>query len=143
MSHTNDIQVIAAHDNMCVINNALLVDLTGQINGETIGPEIYSGTGGAFAFAVGALHAKNGRSVTVLPSTSVVNGERRTRIVPMFPTGSAVTVPRGYADVFVTEYGIARLKGQTLRRRIEELVSIAHPDFRAELRAEARRAYGV
>jgi 4-hydroxybutyrate CoA-transferase len=61
----------------------------------------------------------------------------------MFPQGSAVTVPRGYADVFVTEYGIARLKGKTLRRRIEELVSIAHPDFRVELRAECRRAYGV
>jgi len=143
MSHTNDIQVIAAHDNMCVINNALLVDLTGQINGETIGPEIYSGTGGAFAFAVGALHAKNGRSVTVLPSTSVVHGKRRSRIVAMLPQGSAVTVPRGYADIFVTEYGIARLKGQTLRHRIEELVSIAHPDFRAELRADARRVYGV
>lgn len=143
MSHTNDIQIIAAHDNMVVINNALLVDLTGQINGETIGPEIYSGTGGAFAFAVGALHAKNGRSVTVLPSTSVVNGERRSRIVPMFPEGSAVTVTRGYADIFVTEYGIARIKGGTLRRRIEELVGIAHPDFRAELRAEARQAYGV
>jgi len=143
MSHTNDIQVIAAHDNMCVINNALLVDLTGQINGETIGPEIYSGTGGAFAFAVGAQHAKNGRSVTVLPSTSVVNGERRSRIVAMFPQGSAVTVTRGYADIIVTEYGIARLKGATLRRRIEELVGIAHPDFRSELRAEARRVYGV
>ena len=143
MSHTNDIQVIAAHDNMCVINNALLVDVTGQINGETLGTEIYSGTGGAFAFAVGALHAKNGRSVTVLPSTSVVDGARRSRIVPMFPQGSAVTVPRGYADVFVTEYGIARVKGGTLRRRIEELIGIAHPDFRAELRAEARRLYGV
>jgi 4-hydroxybutyrate CoA-transferase len=143
MSHTNDIGVIAAHDNMCVVNNALLVDATGQINGETIGPEIYSGTGGAFAFAVGALHAKNGRSVTVLPSTSVVDGERRSRIVAMFPQGSAVTVPRGYADVFVTEYGIARLKGKTLRRRIEELVSIAHPDFRAELRAECARAYAT
>ena len=143
MSHTNDIQMIAAHDNMCVINNALLVDLTGQINGETIGPEIYSGTGGAFAFAVGAQHAKNGRSVTVLPSTSVVNGKRRSRIVTMFPQGSAVTVTRGYADIFVTEYGIARLKGATLRRRIEELIGIAHPDFRAELRAEARAAYGI
>jgi 4-hydroxybutyrate CoA-transferase len=143
MSHTNDIQVIAAHDNMCVVNNALLVDLTGQINGETLGTEIYSGTGGAFAFAVGALHAKNGRSVTVLPSTSVVHGERRSRIVPMFPQGSAVTVTRGYADIFVTEYGIARLKGQTLRRRVEELIGIAHPDFRAELRADARRLYGV
>ena len=61
----------------------------------------------------------------------------------MFPEGSAVTVTRGYADIFVTEYGIARIKGGTLRRRIEELVAIAHPDFRAELRADARRLYGV
>ncbi len=143
MSHTNDIQVIAAHDNFCAINNALLVDATGQIDGETIGPEIYSGTGGAFAFAVGALHAKGGRSVTVLPSTSIVNGERRSRIVAMFPQGTAVTVPRGYADIIVTEYGIARIRGATLRRRIDELCAIAHPDFRAEIRAEARSAYGV
>ena len=143
MSHTNDIAVIAAHENMVAVNNALLVDLTGQINGETIGTEIYSGTGGAFAFAVGALHAKNGRAVTVLPSTSVVGGERRSRIVPMFPQGSAVTVPRVYADIFVTEYGIARLKGKTVRQRIEELIAIAHPDFRAELRAEAARVYAV
>jgi 4-hydroxybutyrate CoA-transferase len=141
MSHTNDIAVIAAHDNMCVVNNALMVDLTGQINGETIGPQIYSGTGGAFAFAVGAMHAKNGRSVTVLPSTSVVDGERRSRIVPMFPQGSAVTVPRGYADIVVTEYGIARLKHRTLRQRIEELIAIAHPDFRVEMRADARGLY--
>jgi 4-hydroxybutyrate CoA-transferase len=143
MSHTNDIQVIAGHDNMCAINNALMVDVTGQINGETIGPQIYSGTGGAFAFAVGALHSRNGRSVTVLPSTSIVDGERRSRIVPMFPQGSSVTVPRGYADVIVTEYGIARIKGGTLRNRIDELCGIAHPDLRAELRAEARRLYGV
>jgi acyl-CoA hydrolase len=143
MSHTNDIAVIAANDSMCVINNALMVDLTGQINGETIGPRIYSGTGGALAFAIGALHAKNGRSVTVLPSTSIVDGERRSRIMPMFPQGSAVTVPRGYADIIVTEYGVARLKHKTLRQRIDELIAIAHPDFRAEMRADARRLYGV
>jgi acyl-CoA hydrolase len=143
MSHTNDIAVIAAHDNMCVVNNALMVDVTGQINGETIGPTIYSGTGGAFAFAVGALHAKNGRSVTVLPSTSMVDGEPRSRIMTMLPQGSAVTVPRGYADIVVTEYGIARLKHRTLRQRIDELTAIAHPDFRRELRAEAARLYGV
>lgn len=143
MSHTNDIAVIAANDNMCVINNALMVDLTGQINGETIGPRIYSGTGGALAFAIGALHAKNGRSVTVLPSTSIVDGERRSRILPMFPQGSAVTVPRGYADIIVTEYGVARLKHKTLRQRIDELIAIAHPDVRAEMRADARRSYGV
>jgi 4-hydroxybutyrate CoA-transferase len=141
MSHTNDIHVISAHDNMVAVNNALLVDLTGQINGETIGTQIYSGTGGAFAFAVGALHAKNGRSVTVLPSTSVVDGERKSRIVPVFPQGTAVTVPRGYADIVVTEHGVARLKGKPLRRRIEELIAVAHPDMRAGLRAEARRWY--
>jgi acyl-CoA hydrolase len=143
MSHTNDIAVISAHDNFCAVNNALMVDLTGQINGETIGPEIYSGTGGAFAFAVGALHSRGGRSVTVLPSTSLVDGERRSRIVAMFPQGSAVTVPRGYADIVVTEHGIARLKHRTLRERINELIGIAHPEVRAELRAEAQRAYGL
>jgi acyl-CoA hydrolase len=143
MSHTNDIAVIAANDNMCVINNALMVDLTGQINGETIGPQIYSGTGGALAFAIGALHAKNGRSVTVLPSTAIVDGERRSRILPMFPQGSAVTVPRGYADIIVTEHGVARLKHKTLRQRIDELIAIAHPDFRAEMRVDARRLYEV
>ena len=141
MSHTNDIAVIAAHDNFCAVNNALMVDLTGQINGETIGPQIYSGTGGAFAFAVGAMHAKGGRSVTVLPSTSVVGGERRSRIVAMFPQGSAVTVPRGYADIIVTEYGVARLRHRTLRERIDELIGIAHPDVRAELRAESEGLY--
>ncbi|MEX2247600.1 MAG: acetyl-CoA hydrolase/transferase C-terminal domain-containing protein [Dehalococcoidia bacterium] len=143
MSHTNDIAIIAAHENMVAVNNALLVDLTGQIDGETIGPEIYSGTGGAFAFHVGALHAKNGRSVMVLPSTSVVDGERRSRILPVLPEGTAVTVPRVYADLFVTEYGIARLKGRSLRKRIDELIAIAHPDFRVELRREAARLYRV
>jgi acyl-CoA hydrolase len=142
MSHTNDIAVIAAHDNFCAVNNALMVDLTGQINGETIGPEIYSGTGGALAFAIGALHAKGGRSVTVLPATSLVGGERRSRIVAMFPQGSATTVPRGYADIIVTEHGVARLKHRTLRERVNELIGIAHPDFRGDLRAEARRLYG-
>lgn len=141
MSHTNDIAVIAAHDNMIAVNNALTVDLTGQINGETIGPRIYSGTGGALAFAIGAMHARNGRSVTVLPSTSVVEGEVRSRIVPMFPQGTAVTVPRGYADIVVTEYGVARLRQKTLRQRIDELIAIAHPDFRAEMRAETRGLY--
>jgi 4-hydroxybutyrate CoA-transferase len=143
MSHTNDIATIAAHDNMVAVNNALLIDLTGQVNGETLGTQIYSGTGGAFAFSVGALHARNGRSVMVVPSTSLVYGERRSRIVPVFPEGTAVTVPRGYADLVVTEHGIARLKGQTVRKRISELIGIAHPDVRADLRRDAERLYGV
>jgi 4-hydroxybutyrate CoA-transferase len=139
MAWTNDIMTIAAHDNMVAVNNALLVDLTGQITGESIGQRIYSGTGGGFAFPVGAMHAKNGRSITVLPSTTVVGGERRSRILPALPEGTVVTVPRHYADIFVTEHGIARLKGRTLRERVGELISIAHPDFRAELRKEAQK----
>jgi 4-hydroxybutyrate CoA-transferase len=85
------------------------------------------------------MHAKNGRSITVLPSTTVVGGERRSRILPALPEGTVVTVPRHYADIFVTEHGIARLKGRTLRERVGELISIAHPDFRAELRKEAQK----
>lgn len=142
MSHTNDLQIIAAHDNMCAVNNALMVDLTGQMNGESIGTRVYSGTGGAFAFHVGTQHARNGRSVMVLPSTSLVDGARRSRIVPVMPEGSVITVPRSYADIIVTEHGIARLKGKTLRQRIGEMIAIAHPDHRAQLRADAGRLYG-
>ncbi|MPZ24148.1 MAG: 4-hydroxybutyrate CoA-transferase, partial [Dehalococcoidia bacterium] len=139
MGWTNDIQVIAAHDNMVAVNNALLVDLTGQITGESLGTRVYSGTGGGFAFPVGALHARNGRAITVLPSTSLVGGERRSRIVPTLPEGTIVTVPRHYADIFVTEHGVARLKGRTLRERVGEMISIAHPDHRVDLQREASR----
>jgi 4-hydroxybutyrate CoA-transferase len=140
MAWTNDIATIAAHDNMVAVNNALLVDLTGQVTGESIGPRLYSGTGGGFAFPAGAMHAKNGRSIMVLPSTALIDGERRSRILPVLPLGTIVTVPRHYADIFVTEHGIARLRDRTLRERVNEMIGIAHPDFRAELRREAQAA---
>ena len=139
MAWTNDIATIAAHDNMVAVNNALLVDLTGQTTGESIGSRIYSGTGGGFAFPAGAMHANNGRSIMVLPSTSLIGGERRSRILPVLPTGTVVTVPRHYADIFVTEHGIARLRNRTLRERVNEMIGIAHPDFRSELRREAAK----
>lgn len=141
MGHTNDVRVIMQHDNMVAVNNALLVDVTGQISGESLGTTVYSGHGGGIAFPVGALHARNGRAVTVLPSTSVVEGRRVSRILPVLPEGTVVTLPRGYADIVVTEYGIARLKGKSLRERTEELIAVAHPDFRAELRAATRRLH--
>ena len=143
MSYTNDIRTVSRLDRFVGVNNALLVDLTGQIAAESIGTRIHSGTGGQLAFSIGAQHSRGGRSVTVLPSSSMVDGERRSRIVPMLEAGTVVTVPRTYADIFVTEYGIARLAGKTLRQRVEELVAIARPDFRAELRQEARRHYYV
>jgi 4-hydroxybutyrate CoA-transferase len=140
MAWTNDIATIAAHDNMVAVNNALLADLTGQVTGESLGHRIYSGTGGGFAFPAGAMHARNGRSIMVLPSTTLVGGERRSRIVATLPPGTAVTVPRHYADYFVTEHGIAHLRDKTLRERVNEMIAIAHPDFRAELRREAETA---
>ena len=134
-----DVRVISAHNNMVAINNALCVDLTGQITAESIGNQLLSSAGGQVSFVVGSLYSKGGRSITVLPSTA----KRGTisRIVPMFEPGTTVTVPRTCADHIVTEYGIAYLRGKSLRHRAEELINIAHPDFRAELRKEARRLY--
>jgi len=134
-----DPRVIAAHDNMVAINAALTVDLTGQIAAESIGPSMVSGTGGQLAFAIGAALSNGGRNITVLLSTA--REGMVSRIVPQLEPGAVVTVPRNLADIVVTEHGIARLKGKTQRQRAEELINIAHPDFRAELRSEARRLF--
>lgn len=132
---------IARNDNYVAINNALAVDLTGQVAASTIGPSVYSGTGGHFVFAMGAFMSRGGRYVCVIPSTA--RGGTVSRIVPQFEAGQIVTVPRDITDTVVTEYGIARLLNRSVRERAEALISIAHPDFRAELRDQARRIYGV
>lgn len=138
--YTNDHRVIAANDNHVSINNALYVDLTGQIACETIpGFLLYNGPGGQMDWVIGALNSKGGRSVTVLPSTAV--GGSISRIVPLLETGVLATVPRTLADFIVTEYGIASLLGKSQRRRAEELIAIAHPDYRAELRKEAQKLF--
>lgn len=137
VEYTNDIQVIASHDNMLAINNAMSVDLTGQIAAETIGPDLWSGPGGQLEFVIGAMLSKGGRSVTVLPSTAR-DGEL-SRITLHHEPGTVVTVPRQFADFVVTEYGIARLFGKSDRERTDELISIAHPDHRAELRRQAAK----
>lgn len=134
-----DPRIISAHDNMVAVNAALAVDLTGQIAAESVGPVQFSGTGGQLAFAIGASLSRGGRAVTVLPSTA--KGGKLSRIVPSLQPGTVVTVPRTLADVIITEYGVARLKGKTQRQRAEELIAIAHPDFRTELRNEAQRLY--
>jgi len=140
IDYVDDIRTIAAHDNMVAINSALAVDLTGQIAAETVGEKVFmSGPGGQTPFAIGAVLSRGGRSITVLPSTAA--GGKVSRIVPRLEPGTVVTVPRVFADYVVTEYGIARLLGKSQRQRAEELISIAHPDFRAELRKEARRMY--
>jgi len=134
-----DPRVIAANDNMVAINAALVVDLTGQIAAESIGPMMVSGTGGQLTFAIGAALSKGGRNVTVLPSTA--RDGKVSRIVPQLESGAVVTVPRTLADIVVSEYGIARLKGKTQRQRAEEMINIAHPDFRAGLRSESKKLF--
>ena len=134
-----DIRNIAANDNMVVINSALSVDLTGQIASESIGHQMYTGSGGQPDLVIGAMRSKGGRSITMLRSTS--SDGKISRITPALEPGAIVTVPRNFADYVVSEYGIASLHGRTQRERCEELIAIAHPDFRSELTQAARKLY--
>jgi len=90
-------------------------------------------------FATGASLSKGGRSIVVMRSTT--KGNTVSRIVPTLEPGTVVTVPRTLADIVVTEFGVALLKGKTQRQRAEELIAISHPDFREDLRQEARRLF--
>lgn len=141
--HTDDLRTVVREDNFVAINNALQVDVTGQVTAETLGGQVYSGPGGQTVFAVAASYSEGGRSIIALPSSSTVDGVRQSRIVAALAPGTMVTVPRTYVDYVVTEQGIASLRGKTVRQRIDELCSVSHPDCRAEVRAEARRLYNV
>jgi len=129
-----DIRVIYA------INNALSVDLTGQINSESVfGARMINGTGGQPETHIGALFSKGGRAITLLPSTAL--GGSVSRVVPQQEEGSLITIPRFFADIVISEYGVASLMGKNHRQRAEELIAIAHPDFRADLRKQAQRLF--
>lgn len=134
-SYVNDPFVIAQNDNMVSINTTLQVDLTGQICSESIGPRLYSGTGGAFDFAYGALHSRGGRGIIAVQSTAK-NGTV-SRISPMLTEGAMVSITRNAVDNIVTEYGVAPLRGRTVRQRVRNLIAVAHPDFREELKKQA------
>jgi 4-hydroxybutyrate CoA-transferase len=132
-----DVRNISQNDNFVAINNAIAVDLTGQINSETgFGARVINGHGGQPEMHMGGILSKGGRSLTLLPSTALEGAV--SRIVPQLDQGALVTIPRYYADYVVTEYGIASLMGKDCRQRAEELIAVAHPDFRAELRSQAR-----
>ena len=92
---------------------------------------------------IAAQYSRGGRSIIVLPSSHVIDGERVTRIVPLLPEGTLVTVPRTLVDYVVTEHGIASLRGKTVRERIGELIAVAHQDFQGDLKSEAKRLYGI
>jgi len=131
---------IAQNKNMVAINNALQVDLTGQITCETqFGTRLINGPGGQIEFQFGAFSAPGGRAITLLPSTWG-DGEV-SNIVPQMDQGTMVTIPRAFADYIVTEWGVARMCGKTQRERAQALVNVAHPKFRDELAEAAKEIY--
>jgi 4-hydroxybutyrate CoA-transferase len=133
-----DVRTIGQNDSFYAMNNALSVDLTGQINAESVfGSRMINGTGGQPEFAIGAALSRGGRSITLLPSIALDGAV--SRVVAEHEAGSMITVPRFFADTVVTEYGIARLWGKNHRQRAQELIAVAHPDFRAELKQAAER----
>lgn len=140
--YIDDIRVTMQNDNFVAVNNGLISDLTGQVTAETIGHRIWTGAGGLSVFPIAAKLSKGGRSIIVLRSTHLVNGEQVSNIVCDLLPGTVVTVQRGWVDYIVTEYGIATLTGKTIKERIRELIGVAHPDFRPKLKDEAKRNYG-
>ncbi|MFI5207312.1 MAG: acetyl-CoA hydrolase/transferase family protein [Gemmatimonadales bacterium] len=135
--YVNDPFIIARHDNMVAINSAISVDLTGQVNSDSIGGSIYSGFGGQVDFVRGAARARGGRPIIALPSTA--KGGKVSRIVPVLAEGAGVVTTRADVRYIVTEFGVAEMFGRSLRERAKALIAIAHPQFRDELTAEAKR----
>lgn len=128
IEYVNDPTIIARNDQVVSINSALQVDLSGQVCADSLGTQIYSGVGGQVDFVTGAGFSKGGKSIIALPSTA--KGGAMSRIVPTLAAGSGVVTTRAQVDFVVTEFGVAKLKGLSLRERAEVLISIAHPDFR-------------
>jgi 4-hydroxybutyrate CoA-transferase len=134
--YVNDPFNIAQNDKMVAINSALQVDLTGQVCADSIGSRIYSGVGGQVDFIRGAARSKGGLPIIAFLSTA--KNDSLSRIVPMLNTGAGVVTTRNDVHYVITEYGVASLYGKTVRQRAQELINIAHPKFREELKAAAR-----
>lgn len=135
---SNDPYNIGLNDNVVAINGCLEIDLTGQVNSESMGPHMFSGTGGQLDYVLGAYRSKGGKSIVCASSTfKKKDGTLGSRIVPFLKPGSCVTDPRASMQYVCTEKGIVNLKGCSMWTRSEKLISIAHPSFRDELIKEA------
>ena len=134
---TNDPWQAGRNDNLVAINATLQIDLLGQCGSESLGPAPYSGTGGQSDFVRAANRSRGGKAFIVLPSTA--KGDTISRIVPALSSGTHVTTSKNDIDHVVTEYGVARLRGKSAAQRAAALIAIAHPNFRAELAAQAKR----
>ena len=129
---TNDTALIRQNPKAVAINSAIEIDLTGQVCADSLGHRIYSGIGGQMDFIHGAALSPGGKPIIALQSTAA--GGKVSRIVPTLKAGAGVVTTRGHVHWVITEYGSVNLHGLTLRQRGEALISIAHPDFRGELR---------
>lgn len=135
--YVNDPFIAARHDNLVAINSALSVDLTGQVNSDSIGTGVYSGFGGQVDFIRGAARSKGGRPIIALPATAKHGAI--SRIVDTLAVGAGVVTSRADVHYVVTEYGVADLFGRSLRERARALIGIAHPAFRDALTAAAKK----
>ena len=134
---TNDPMRAGLNDNLVTINATLQIDLLGQCGSESLGPTPYSGTGGQSDFVRSANRSNGGKAFIVLPSTA--KSDAVSRIVPMLAAGTHVSTSKNDVNYVVTEYGVAQLRGKSAKQRAGELIAIAHPSFREELSAQARR----
>lgn len=139
---TNDIAFIASHPNFKSINQTAMIDLSGNSTAEGNGHLEFSGCGGQLDFCTGAHYSEGGASINVMPSTrQTKEGALLSNIVPELPLGTPITVPRTMHDYIVTEYGAADLRLLGRQERAKALISIAHPDFRGELRKAMVKNY--
>ena len=134
--YVNNPRVIGDEPGFVSINSTLEVDLLGQVASESIGSRMYSGSGGQADFARGAMYSEGGQGFVVLHATA--KGGTVSRITPTLTPGAAVTTIKNTVDKIVTEYGVAELRGATVRQRSERLIAIAHPDHREHLARSAR-----
>ncbi|GAB4503454.1 MAG: acetyl-CoA hydrolase/transferase C-terminal domain-containing protein [Anaerolineales bacterium] len=142
--YVNDPFIIAQNDRMVAINSAIEVDLTGQVCADSIGPKLYSGVGGQLDFIYGASRSKGGVPIIALPSTNVSrDGTVQSKISALLKHGAGVVTTRNHVRYIVTEYGVADLYGKTIRQRAMQLINIAHPDFRADLKKQASELHYI
>ncbi len=139
VDYVNDPCTVAKNECIISINSCIEVDLMGQVASETIGLKQFSGTGGQVDYVRGTAMACNGKSIMAMPSTAARG--TASRIVSVLAEGAAVTTSRCDVDYVVTEYGVAQLKGKTLKQRAENLIRIAHPNFREALQQEFNKRF--
>ena len=131
---------VAKNDNVVSINNAMEIDLVGQVCSESIGPRQYTGSGGQLDWVIGSQMSRGGKSIIAINSTyKDKNGQLQSKIKPFLTPGAVITTPRTYVQYVITEYGVANLRYKSTWERAKALIAIAHPDFREELTREARK----